>query len=78
MHEFSIKTNMGWIILEKYKDVDNSLFVIVCRPKREDFAWGSYYNEDIGQWGQGHYDYKTLSTARKDMLERYPNLKQTY
>lgn len=75
---FALNHSQGWRIMEKYSNPRGEEFVIVYRPLTDDFAWGSFYNEETGQWAWGHYNYSSLADARKVMLESYTNLKQKY
>ena len=73
MAQFERQTNQGHKVLEIWQDVETKdLFVIVKR--HDDFAWGSYYNMDKGYWGHGHYNYKSIVSARFDMLSMYGHI----
>ena len=61
------KTSQGWDIIAKYQAHMNT-FVVVQRGENN-YAWGSYYNEETGTWAQGHYDYTRAEVAEQDMLE---------
>ena len=65
---YSSKTKMGWDIISTFKK-GNNVYVVVRRNENNDFAWGSYYNEEEGTWGQGHYDYDNPKQAEEDMME---------
>lgn len=70
MKNFRKVTNQDWEIIELWRNIiTDDLFVIVKR--KNDIAWGSYYNPSCGYWGQGHYDYRTIAQARFDMLSMY-------
>ena len=70
MKKFEKFTNQNYQIIELwYSESGASYFAIIKR--KNDFAWGSHYNMKEGYWGQGHYDFKTLQSARQNMLDIY-------
>jgi hypothetical protein len=66
--DFSKKTNQGWLIVKKFKDLDDGRIHVIAKRESDDpndynFAIGLGYNENTGSWGQGMYDYKTAEEA---------------
>lgn len=72
MGEFSKKTKQGYKILEKYEDAIYGLPVVVVK-RDNDYAVGFNYNEDDGQWQQGHYDFESKENAIQYIKDRYMN-----
>lgn len=63
---YNTQTKQGWDIVSKFQN-NKGTFVVVKRSN--DYAWGSYYNEETGSWAQGHYDYRSPLQAEEDMIK---------
>lgn len=76
-NSYTTHTNQNHEILEIWKGTnkygETGYFVVARNPHKESgaFEWGSYYDINRGYWGHGHYDYKSLASARRDMLSMY-------
>ena len=62
---YNKKTSRGWEIVSTLRN-NKGLFIVVKRIN--DYAWGSYYDEESGNWVQGHYGYSSQESAEKDMV----------
>ena len=76
-NQFIKVTHQNHEILEIWEGINQDgrkgYFVIARNPHRlrHQYEWGAFYNMEDGCWGFGHYDFETLSQARKDMLFVY-------
>jgi hypothetical protein len=64
---YNTKTNQGWEILSTIQS--KGATHIVVKRYEGNYAWGSYYNVETGNWGQGHYDYPSQELALQDLIE---------
>lgn len=62
-------TAQGWKVVNLWS-YNEDTHVIVNRGGTHPFAIGKYYNLNTGEWCFGHYDYKTLLDAQKELLRQ--------
>ena len=64
-------TRMGFEVKKIYESNSGRLYVIVYRPKRDDYALGAGYDLRTGYWAQGYYDFKNLEDVEDFLFDTY-------
>ena len=75
---FLTTSKMGFEVKKLYQNGKGRLYVIVYRPKSNDYALGAGYDLTTGYWAQGYYDFLNQEDAVNYLFDKYSkeNLKQ--
>lgn len=81
MVDYTKVTKEGYEVKRIYQVKQNAnfnpfLIAVICRPiKYYPYMWAWDYDPRNGTWGQGNYDFESLTDAVKSLYEAYPKAK---
>ena len=71
--DFLTTSKMGFKVKNLYQNDKGRLYVVVYRPKSDDYALGAGYDLTTGYWAQGYYDFLNPEDAVDYLFDKYSN-----
>lgn len=72
MVDYSKVTKQGYVVKKLYLTGIDAPIPLAILKREDDYLWAYGYHLDKGTWGQGHYDFDTMSEAINDLKAEYP------